>query len=52
MLQKRKRRIERKEAFDSSRYIHAIQIEVGNVVLRYNAKKKLDRSTKYKLLYK
>jgi hypothetical protein len=52
MLQKRRRRIEGKEAFDSSKYIQATEIEVGDIVLRYNTKKELDRSTKYKLSYK
>ena len=51
-LYKRRKRIERKEAFDNSRHIRAEKIEVNNVVLKYNAKKKLDRSTICKLLYK
>jgi hypothetical protein len=52
ILYKRRRRIERKEAFDSSRYIQATEIEVGDIVLKYNTKKELDRSTKQKLVYK
>jgi hypothetical protein len=52
MLHKRRRRMEGKEAFDSSRRIRATEIKVKDIVLRHDAKKELDRSTKRKLLYK
>ena len=52
ILYKRRKCIERKEAFDSTRCIQATQIGVKNIVLRHNTKKKLDRLTIHKLVYK
>ena len=52
MLHKQRRCMEGKEAFDSSRHIRTAQIEVGDVVLRHDAKNELDRSMKHKLAYK
>jgi hypothetical protein len=52
MLRKRRKRMEGKEAFDSSRRIRATEIKVKDVVLRHDAKKELDRSTKRKLSYR
>jgi hypothetical protein len=52
MLRKRRKRMEGKEAFDNLRRVRTHPINVGDVVLRHDAKKELDRSTKRKLSYK